>query len=102
MPDWLVSLLVAGIVTGLGLIPTVLQRRKDKADISQTMQEMATQLAVDCKTERTARRALEIRLDEIEAYIDSLLEGVKLLIKQLEDNRLTPCWKPGERPRAKE
>jgi len=101
MPDWLVSIVVAGLISALGLVPAVLQRRRDKADIAKTMQEMATQLAADCASERTARRALEIRLDEIEAYIDSLLEGIRLLIRQLEDNHLKPCWKPGERPKNK-
>jgi len=99
MPDWVVSIIVAALVSGAGLAPVIFQRQRDKADWGTKLQQMATQLATDCATERTARRVLERRIDEVETYVDSLLDGIKLLIRQLEDNRLKPCWRPGERPR---
>ena len=94
MPDWLVSLLVAGIISGLGYLGTLAARKKDKADLATQFQAMAKSTAKDLEEEREERRTLENRLDE-------LLTGIRKLIRQLEAANIEPCWHPSDKPARK-
>jgi hypothetical protein len=101
MPEWLLSLLVAMIVSGLGVYGSYLGRKKDRIDLADKFQQIAAKTAEDLEAERNKRRELEDRLDEIDQYIDFLLNGIKILIQQLESAKMEPCWKPGDRPTRK-
>lgn len=61
-----------------------LETKKIKADIAETFEGIAS-------------RSGE-RIDRLEAEINELREGVKILITQLEENRIVPRWRPTEKP----
>jgi len=87
MPDWVISLLVAGVASGFGYLAIRYQYRKDRNDLASKLQEIMGKIAVDLEDERDKRRKLEVLYDE-------LLTGLRKLIRQIEEAGLPPCWRP--------
>ena len=94
MPDWVISLLVASIASGLGYLSIRYQYRKDRDDLASKLQEIAKKIAVDLEDEREKRRTLEVLYDE-------LLSGIRKLIRQIEEAGIKPCWRPDENHQSK-
>jgi hypothetical protein len=89
MPDWVISLLVATIASGVGYLSIRYQYRKDRNDLASKLQEIMGKIAVDLEDERDKRRKLEVLYDE-------LLTGLRKLIRQIEAAGIVPCWRPDE------
>ena len=89
MPDWVISLLVASVASGLGYLSIRYQYRKDRSDLAAQMQEIAKKISIDLEEEREKRRNLEVLYDE-------LLTGIRKLIRQIEEAGIVPCWRPDD------
>jgi len=89
MPDWVISILVATIASGVGYLSIRYQYRKDRNDLASKLQEIMVKIAVDLEDEREKRRTLEVLYDE-------LLSGIRKLIHQIEEAGFIPCWRPDD------
>jgi hypothetical protein len=94
---------VVGGFAGLGaLIKVYFDARAGRPDTIKKYIEIAT-LQADQIGDLLVRVAtLEQRSNESESYIIILLDGIKLLIKQLEEAHITPRWSPPTRKRRTE
>jgi hypothetical protein len=89
MPDWVISLLVASVASGLGYLSIRYQYRKDRSDLAAQLQDIAKKISIDLEEEREKRRNLEVLYDE-------LLTGIRKLIRQIEEAGIVPCWRPDD------
>ena len=67
---------------------------KDTADAAKIWQEMSATAAQSQKECRERLDEFERQLDCLHKELDEYREGVDKLIRQLEQNRITPVWRP--------
>lgn len=110
------ALITSGVVALGTMIAFLRQRKTDKVDAADKMQEIAlawtapmekriADLTAELECEVEKRRDMAHRLGVVEdnfrtamVYMHSLLLGIDRLIRQLEAAKLTPEWKPPPLP----
>jgi hypothetical protein len=80
----ILTILIAIIAALPGLLALLMGRRKATADVAEKYQAMLNKAI--------------LRIDTLEAEVAEYKQGVELLIEQLKDNGLKPCWEPRREP----
>lgn len=81
------------------------EARKAAAEAEKTLSDtlMARINQQDAKIEQQDAKMVELRdrVVELEEERDALYEGIRILVQQLESNRICPEWQPIRRPKAR-
>jgi len=83
--------IIAAIVSIFGLAR---QWRRDKSDIAETYEQMATRQAVTIKQLKEDFEALNCEVQELRKIVAEWGIGIPQLISALEDNGIPVPWKP--------
>lgn len=105
--DVIASVVLAMIAAAPGIWAIIVQRRKDRVDIAQKYEDLATdQLERISKAEKRLRtleaqvKWMQVQIDDRDRFIGELLHGIHRLTGQLRSHDLVPVWTPPERKPA--
>lgn len=96
------DIITAAIAGGLvvKVLDLIFGRKRDKAEITKMITEAAEKM-IKSLTDRVTTLEKELRTvkRKLERYAERviyLMNGIQTLIKQIEEKKEVPCWKPDE------